>query len=158
MHGYRLEKAIWTDADLDVLGWHDVTLWSMVADPDAFEFLLDLDYIFKWVDPEPGETYFKFWVAPVTMVFENAHTIDIDIQSQQGRVEIDAMHREDPAPTPNGAFTQHTYRFECQEGEVKIRATGFKMFVRQPPALLDAQSFSLTERAGVGFSRDVGSL
>ena len=157
---YRIEKAIWTDADLEILGWHDATLWSMVADPDGFEFLLDLDYIFQWVDPAPGETYFKFWVAPVTMVFENAHDIDIDIdlQSQQGQIEISAMHREDPTLSPNGAFTQHTYRFECQQGEIKIRSTGFKMFVREPPTLLRVQSFSLAERAGLSFSRDVGAL
>ncbi len=158
MHRYLPEKAIWTDADFPELGWHDATLWSMVADPDTFEFLLDLDYIFKWVEPEPGEKYFKFWVAPVTMVFENAHTIEIDVQSEQGQIEIEALYREEPTPTPNGSHTQHTYRFECQEGEIKVRATGFRMFVRRPPTLLGVQSFSLVERAGVSFSRNVGVL
>lgn len=30
-------------------------------------------HIFKWVQPGEGETYFRFWVAPVTMVLESAH-------------------------------------------------------------------------------------
>jgi len=153
---YQLEKTVWTDADFDLMSWHDATLWSMVADPDAFLFLLDLDYIFQWVPPEPNETYFKFWVAPVTMVFENAHTIGIDIHSAQGHIEIAGLYREAPALTPNGAFTEHTYHFECREGDVRIRATGFKMFVRRPPSLLGVQSFSLAERSGVSFSRNVG--
>ena len=136
------------------MGWHDATLWSMVADTDSFEFSLDLDYIFQWVAPEPNETYFKFWVAPVTMVFEDAHSIEIAIQSEQGGMEVADLHREDPTATPNGERVQHTYRVECQEGEVKIRATGFKMYVRRPPTLLGVQSFSLAERGGVSFSRE----
>lgn len=146
-------KEVWDDGDLGVMGWHDVTIWSMVADPDKYEFLVDMDYIFKWVDPADGEVYYKFWIAPVTMIFENAHTIDIDIESQHGGIEIDALHRENPRPTPNGKLTQHCYRFECQEGEIKLYSTGFKMFVRQPPLLVQQQSLSLSSRGGVCFAR-----
>ncbi len=70
MESCELEKSVWTEQDYEVMGWHDCRLWAMVADIDAFEFSLDLDYIFKWVQPGPGETYFKFWVCPVTMVFK----------------------------------------------------------------------------------------
>ena len=157
MSDYQLEKQVWTDADFAVMGWHDATVWSMVADPENFEFLLDLDYIFKWVDPAPGETYFKFWVAPVTMVFANAHSIDMDIQSQQGAIEVAELHMEDPKPTPNGKFTQHSFRFECQEGALTLRATGFKLFVRQAPKLIQHQSFTLESRRGVSFSRELGA-
>lgn len=140
------------------MGWHDATIWSMVASPETFEFMLDLDYIFKWVDPAPGQTYYKFWVAPVTMVFENAHSIDIDVQSQQGTIEIADLHKEEPTLTPNGKFTQHTYRFECQEGHVSLKSTGFKLIVRQAPTLLQHQSFSLEERRGVSFSVEPGAI
>jgi hypothetical protein len=155
---YRLEKPIWSDADFAEMGWHDATLWSMAANPDSFEFLLDLDYIFQWVQPAEGETYFKFWVAPVTMVFENAHSIVVAIESQQGSIEIADLFREDPTPTPGGDLIQHTYRFECQEGEIRVRATGFKIFVRKSPALMRQQSFSLEARDGVSFSRDVDAI
>lgn len=150
---YKLEKQVWDDRDFEAMGWHDATVWSISPNPEAFEFLLDLDYIFKWVDPSAGETYFKFWVAPVTMVFENAHSIRLEIDSAQGTLEIGDLHRGNPTRTPNGELVEHRYRFECQEGEISLSATGFRMYVRQKPLLLTRQSLELVERRGVGFGR-----
>ena len=150
---YRPEKLVWENADFDTMGWHDATLWSMVANAQDSEFLIDLDYIFRWVDPGQGETYFRFWVAPVTMVFENAADVRIDIRSQQGSIEVADLHRELLGPTPNGRFTNYAFRFECQEGEVSLRATGYKMYVRRLPVLIDGQALELGARAGVSFER-----
>lgn len=136
MDAYLPEKLIWSDQDFAVMGWHDVTLWSMVASPDSFEFFVDLDYIFNWVHPGPDEIYFKFWVAPVTMVFDNASDVRININSQQGRIEIAELHREYVGPSPNGKYIQYRFKFDCQEGEIELEATGFKMYIRRPPALL----------------------
>ena len=72
MSAYELEKEVWSEKNFSSMGWHDASIWSMVCSSEKFEYLLDLDYIFKWVDPKEGETSFEFWVAPVTMVFENA--------------------------------------------------------------------------------------
>ncbi|MEN1973475.1 hypothetical protein WCE34_14290 [Luteimonas sp. MJ204] len=146
-------KDVWDDEDFAIMGWHDVTIWSMVASPDDYEFLMDMDYIFEWVHPTEGEVYYKFWIAPVTMIFENAHSIEIEIESQDGCIEIDALHRENSRLTPNGKLTQHQYRFECQEGGIKLQATGFRMFVRQSPVLVQRQSLSMASRGGVNFSR-----
>jgi hypothetical protein len=120
METYELQKAVCDDEDFAVLGWHDATIWSTVANVDTFEFIVDLDYIFMWVHPCECETYFKFWVAPVTMVFEDAHDVRIDIDSQSGSIEVADFHREAPEPTRKGFVgksVQHTYRFqECQQG------------------------------------------
>jgi hypothetical protein len=32
----------------------------MLADTDDFEVMFDLDYIFRWIPPAPGEKYFRF--------------------------------------------------------------------------------------------------
>ncbi|ODS63960.1 MAG: hypothetical protein ABS41_03875 [Arenimonas sp. SCN 70-307] len=150
---YHLEKPLWTDADFEVMGWHDSRVWAMAADEERFEFAMDLDYIFEWVHPGPGETYFRFWVAPVTMVFENAYDVTFDIESQQGVIEVADLHREEPKPTPNGALTDHLFRFECQEGEISLRATGYRMYVRSEPRLMHGQCFSLEERGGISVER-----
>lgn len=150
---YQLEKSLWTPDDFESMGWHDSRVWAMVAAEEFFEFAMDLDYIFKWVHPEPGETYFKFWVAPVTMVFENAHDISIEIESGQGGIEVADLHREEPKPTPNGALTDYLYRFECQEGEISLRATGYRLYVRLEPRLMQRQCFSLAERGGISVER-----
>ena len=135
------------------MGWHDAIIWSIVADPYAFELMVDLDYIFEWVRPAEGETHFKFWVAPATMVFENAADLRINIESSQGSIEIARFQRETIGPTPNRKFMQSAYRFECQEGEVSLRATGFKLYARRPPVLSNVQSLELGSRGGVSFSR-----
>lgn len=150
---YHPEKLIWSDRDFEGMGWHDATVWSMVADAENFEFMVDIDYIFDWVHPEAGETYFKFWVAPVTMVFENASDVYINLKSQQGCVAVVELRREVIGPSPNSKYTQYRYVFECQEGEIQLEATSFSMYVRRSPALLTAQSFELTSRKGVSFSR-----
>ena len=154
MESYQLEKECWDDSDFPEMGWHDATVWSFHGNPEQFEFLLDLDYIFKWVKPQGDESFFKFWVAPVTMVFNNAHGVVIDVKSPQGSIEIADLHRGDPETTPNGDSTQCAYRFDCQEGTISLAATGFQMFVRRVPELLDGHSFSLSERGGVGFERE----
>ena len=150
---YQLEKSLWTSEDFEVMGWHDSRVWAMVAAEESYEFAMDLDYIFKWVHPVPGETYFKFWVAPVTMVFENAYDISIKIEAPQGGIEVADLHREEPKPTPNGTLTDYLYRFECQEGEISLRATGYRLYVRSEPRLMQGQSFSLDERGGISVER-----
>lgn len=154
---YELEKPIWDDGDFEQMSWHDVTVWSAMSDRETFEYALDLDYIFQWVHPGEGETHFKFWVAPVTMVFENAHSILIDIESMGGTIEIIELLREDPSLTWNGLWTQHRYRFDCREGEISLSSTGFKMFVRRKPQLLQGQTLGLKDRGGIGFGRALES-
>lgn len=150
---YQLEKSLWTADDFDVMGWHDCRVWAMVADEDQYEFAMDLDYIFKWVHPEPGQAYYKFWVAPVTMVFENAFDIKINITSRQGGIDVEDIYREDPQS--HGSLTDYLFRMQCHEGEISLRASGYQLYVRKEPRLLAGQCFSLAERGGISVERCV---
>ena len=160
MEIFELEKQVWDDQDFSIMGWHDTKVWSIFANSTDFEFILDLDYIFKWVHPKEGEIdrRFKFWISPVTMVFVNVNGVKINTDSQQGNIEIINLHRENPQLTPNGKLTEYTYRFECWEGDISVRATGFKMFVRRKPELLQEQSFELAQRQGISFARELNTL
>ena len=129
-----------------------------MANTEEWELVIDLDYIFKWVHPTGDEKYFKFWVAPVTMVFENAYDVKSNIESQQGEIEVADLHMENPRKTKNGKFTEYTFRFECQEGKITLTATGYKMYVRQKPKLLQGQSIGFAERGGVNFGREINAL
>jgi hypothetical protein len=56
-----LTKSIWSDADFDVMGWHDVTIHGLCVQPGASDnllprLLLDIDYIVRWVHPLPPES------------------------------------------------------------------------------------------------------
>lgn len=148
-----LDKAVWGDDDFASMTFHDVTIRAWVADEDAFELALDLDYMFEWVQPAEGEKYFRFWIAPATLVFENVRDVRIDVRSPQGTVQILALRRDDVGLTPNGAFTERAYVFECVEGALSLVATGFRMFVRRAPVLAQQQRLTLAERGGVSFGR-----
>lgn len=151
------EKLVWDGSDFEAMGWHDCRFWSFVAIPETFELAIDLDYIFKWVRPREEGSFFSFWVSPATMVFENVHGVELEVESSQGTLEIADLHREDPRLTPNKKFTEHLYRFELQEGELRLRATGFQMYVRQEPVLLEQGAFTYAERGGISFERGMAA-
>ena len=155
MDSHHLEKLIWTEQDFKIMGWHDARIWGIAMNADNYEFLVDLDYIFKWEQLEDKETKCEFRIAPVTMVFENAHDIVIDLHSWQGTIDIADLHMENPRKAWNNLFTENTFRFECQEGEIIINATGYKMYVRQEPQQIDSQSLKYDERGGVDFEREL---
>ena len=158
MEAYELEKPVWTESDFKVMGWHDSIVWGLLSNQEKFEYLIDLDYIFNWVHPKEGEKQFKFWVAPVTMVFENVYDIKINIESQQGEIEVSDLHMENPCKTKNGKYTEYIFSFECQEGEISLSSTGFKMYVRRKPIFQQHQSLELIQRGGVNFGRELNAL
>src|SRR4051812_16698612 len=96
---YELEKWIWTEADFEQMGWHDARVHAVSFVRDEFEIVFDLDYILEWVHPTAGETYFKFWVAPVTLVFEKVY--DIEMEFSEPDFELDYIDRKDPRRPKN---------------------------------------------------------
>jgi hypothetical protein len=112
-----------------------------------------MDYMFQWVNPDPGETYFKCWVCPATMVFENANEVGIEIESRQGFVDIAQLYREAELRPERSGLREHLYRFECQEGVISLRATGYRMYVRQRPRLTQGQHLELEVRGGISFDQ-----
>ena len=86
------------------MGWHDCRVHGIAFYPEQFELAFDLDYIFQWVDPQPNETHFKFWVAPATLVFTNVHDVEFDLDSYSGKLEIDNIKREDESVPINAQF------------------------------------------------------
>jgi hypothetical protein len=93
-----LEKAVWTDADFAVMGWHDATVHAIGfgEDHDRALLMLDLDYIVRWIDPQPPHEYFTFFVAPATLVFENVSHFVADMEPYGAQLEIDGVDRLEP--------------------------------------------------------------
>jgi hypothetical protein len=153
---YKVEKWIWTEADFDVMGWHDSQVHAIAFLPEDFEIAFDIDYIFQWIHPESGETYFKFWVAPATLVFENVYDVEFDIDSYNGKLEIDNIRREDERPPRNAQYIgkekEWLWVIECQEGEIRFRSVGYNQFIRAIPQLRQTQTINSRIR-GFSFAR-----
>ena len=153
---YNLEKWIWTEADFDVMGWHDSTLHAFAFIPDKFELLLDIDYILEWVDPREGETYFKFWVAPATLVFENVYDLKIDLEPVDG-IELQDIRRTDPRVPHNAEFVgrdkEWRWTIETDNGEITFGSVGFHQYFRKSAIFSRAYVIPLDERGGFSFER-----
>lgn len=139
-----LSKSVWSDADFELMGWHDATLHGMYleqAEEGPSRLLLDIDYIVQWVHPVARAKYFRFWVAPATLVFTDVWSLEFD-GSGIG-LEIDTLHR----PTPDG-----TWRLEGHNFEMRFSASGYRQYFRQPPRLTDRQVLSPQDRGGCSFA------
>lgn len=156
---YELEKWLWSEADFENMGWHDSRIYALAFSPDTYELLLDIDYIFKWVSPEPGETYFQFWVAPATLVFQNVHEVKFDISTTTG-LEIDGITRQEPRAPHNAAYIEHdvewAWTIDCQQGDIRLWSVGYKQYIRSSPQF-GKQQLGLTARGGYSFVKSLAN-
>jgi hypothetical protein len=155
---YKLEKLVWDDRDFDQMGWHDATIYGFAFGPGEFELSLDIDYIFEWVRPPQGEEFFRFWVAPCTLVFQNVYDLHVEAELYSvPAFEIDSISRHDPRTPKNSEFIarylEWRWTLDCHHGEVSFRSVGFKQYVRKAPVFTQAQSPDFSERGGFSFER-----
>jgi hypothetical protein len=151
---YILEKSVWTQADYNQMGWHDANVYAIAFDPDSFEFLLDMDYIFKWVQPSEEGGNFSFWVSPVTLAFKNVHSLNVNLVSDIPEFAIADIDRGTSRPTPNGKFTEWEWFIKTnKKSHITFWATDYEQFVRSPAIHLNSQTLSMTERGGISFSK-----
>ena len=148
---YAPQKWIWSDTDFDQMGWHDAHIHALAFRPERFQLLLDIDYIFKWVQPVPGEKSYKFWVAPCTLIFKNVRQIRFSIDPIQD-ISILDITRSDPQEINSVLGFDFLYLLACAEGESVVRSTGYEQFTRRPPSLVSTQRFLEKERGGFSFS------
>ena len=117
MEPYTLEKWIWTDDDFDKMGWHDATIYGIRLDQNLN---LDIDYIFKWNQPEVEGFQFTFYVAPCTLVFKDIQEMKFEISQEPYRNnEISDIERE--VRDGKSYFT-----IDTQQGFLFIITNGFK--------------------------------
>jgi hypothetical protein len=153
---YNLEKSIWTEKDFNSMGWHDSRIhgFAITTDDENFqsELLLDIDYIFQWINPVPPDVYFTFFVAPCTLVFHNISDLTVDIET--GRIvgvelEIADLHLVEKREQTDIIY----WNIETQQDDIKFEASGYTQYVRQNPKLVRGQKLSLDERNGIRFDK-----
>lgn len=142
---FTLEKEIWTDADFDLMGWHDALIYQIHYSGDLS---FDIDYIFQWNDPLAPGMPFTFWVAPATLVFSNVRLKSLDILTTfyDDAFEIDYIERE----ISGSAIT---WTIITQRGEMVFEADGFTQYIRQTPTFQYGQVIPYMERGGVSVER-----
>jgi len=151
---YMPEKALWTEADFDIMGWHDCPVHAFSFD-NANHMLLDIDYIFKW-ELRKNKRYYDFWIAPCTLVFEHVHSIALE--SDYLPIEIMDISKtvlptsEKLSGVQSDVF--YDWLIETTTGELSFKSTGFKQYVRQAPIFVNTQKIDMEVRGGISFSLD----
>lgn len=141
---YELEKSIWTEDDFELMGWHDSQIYKMALGQDL-EF--DIDYIFKWNQPDLEGLPFTFWVAPATLVFKKAKILSFDFElAMEDVFEIDYIERQ---------IAEHktTWLIVTQRGEIEFTCEGFDQYIRQKPLLQFGQTVPYRVRRGTSLER-----
>lgn len=153
---FNFEKWVWTEADFDQMGWHDVRIYAIAFSPGDFELAFDIDYIFQWSSPKPAEKYFKFWIAPATLLFTNVNEVEFDIESYNAKLEINELSRTDPRQPRNAEYINRScewlWTVDCQQGEIRFRSVGYEQFIRALPQLSASQTIDKRTRE-ISFSR-----
>ncbi|MEV7596978.1 hypothetical protein AB0O91_06265 [Kitasatospora sp. NPDC089797] len=148
-----LSKSVWSDADLEEMGWHDATVHALFLQPGemASRLLLDLDYPVRWVPPVRRRDPFTFWVAPATLVFEEVWDLEgsLDFKGLAPELELDGIHRLAP---PDGRAEYPLWHLEGHAFELKFRASGFRQYFRQAPRHVAGPMLEYADRGGCAFT------
>ena len=142
-----LEKSLWTDRDEEVLGWHDARIVAVAltegSGPGRSRFLLDIDYLVRWVAPVAPALAFSFWITPATLVFEEVWALSGSLAHAD--LSIDQISRRTADPGQGWHIDGHAFDLHL------VTSAGFTLFMRRPPILVGHQSLSLAQRGGISF-------
>ena len=140
---YEIEKWIWNQDDFEQMGWHDNPIYAMSFDEDV---KFDIDYLFKWVNPIPPNSNYRFWISPATLIFKNPTKFKVEIETDfVDGLEIADIEKEQIEGKTN-------YIIETQEGRIEIQTEKFVQIIRRPPSLQIFQHLPKIERSEICFS------
>src|SRR5437868_14837664 len=124
---YELEKWIWTENDLQILGWHDVKIYGVQFNEDL---LLDIDYIFKWNDPEIEGFPFTFWISPATLIFKRPIGLSFELTQSfdDNWLEIEDIEMEISEQMKHWVIL-------TRQGSISFFANSFNQIIRRKPIL-----------------------
>ena len=133
-------KPVYSESDFDSLNFHDCSILGMRWRDSAFEFVLDLQYIAKWIEPSDPTKNYRFWLCPAEMSFKNVDSADITLRWEglPLRCSIDELGRLSKRQTPNGTVE---WQWELQlaepDGQISLWATSFELKILGPAVLSD---------------------
>jgi hypothetical protein len=145
--GAKIEKLQWSEKDFEKMGWHDNHVYGLALNVEEFKFVLDIDYILEWVKPNEKETYFKFWVAPATLVFKNVRDLVLNFEGGL-EIGIEEILRKE---IKTAKKIEYDWRIVTSVGLICFKSSGYEQYIRNPPKLIENQKIGLNNRGGISF-------
>jgi hypothetical protein len=154
MEEFNLDKWILTTDDFDQMCWYDCKIHAVAFDEYNYKLLFDIDYIFKWVGPE-DDGYYRFWMSPATLIFENVYDYEVDLESGLGTI-IEDVERNNPKKPLNSEHinkdVEWEWNIETANGRFGFKSVGYTQYIRKVPVYKKVQEIGIEERGGYSFS------
>lgn len=151
-------KNIWTERDFEIMGWHDVMIHALAILPREgdYEIMMDIDYIFEWIRPEPPDNYYSFILAPATLSFHGVWDIDSNIATRGCVLEplqITDIQRANERILKNSDIAIWDWTITLMQGTISFNGPGYTQYVRQKPKMYGAHTFDEKQRGPISFSK-----
>ena len=128
------KQSTFTTKDFEEMQWHDVIIHAMKFSGN-YELRFDIDYIFKWIEPKAENEYYSFITAPCTLIFKNVHRLQINVELTEPFIlQMDDIIREVHAKSGK---QEYKWEIETQQGEISLYSSGYEMYVRKIPTLVE---------------------
>lgn len=148
-----MERLFFTEEDFETMGWHDNRVYAMAFRTEEFAFVLDIDYITKWVEPEPSSSNYSFLIAPATLTFWNVRDLLFDIESGNAGLQLSSISRELLGAPRNAEYIKRDqewlWTLEFVEGEIQLKSVGFRQTLRRRPIMSERYELSANDRGNL---------
>ena len=148
---YIPEKTFWTDEDFNRMGWHDNPIHAVAFGLAPYELSFDIDYIFKWEQPLPGQVHYRFWISPATLVFEEVFNLRISHDAYAGLTISGIQRAETEKEEARPGKKLWNWTISCVEGVWQLTAGGYRQCIRKEPVLWPRQRLDFDQRGDCSF-------
>jgi len=145
------DKTRWTEADFDVMSWHDCQVNSIALDQDGpwqSDLVLELDFIVEWICRKDKTCGFR--VAPALLRFTDVDNLRVDVALKyKDPLEI---HWVDRAALPGTAYRAYHWVIKLQsypgsrENLIEFDAAGFTQELTGRPVETEMQNLTAAQR------------
>lgn len=149
---YVLDKAVLTEEDFGKTIRCIPNIHAMCFQQDrnnwTGNFVLDIDFIFKAVDPIPPGENFSYWISPCTLIFHETSEFRMDYDTTQysfGLLNVEEI-------IINKINESYNVAIELWGGTINFNCSkGFSVIVRKMPVCIHNIELSMEERGGISF-------
>jgi len=133
------------------LSFHDCKLYALGFDEEAFELLLDIDFITQQI--QKGNVYQRN-IIPTTLVFSNVWDIEIDMSTSFEFI-INDISRSNPKIPRNIEYLksgslEYEWYIDLLQGSISFKSIELKMYERRENSL---QYMSMKERGYISLDK-----
>lgn len=125
------------ESEAPLESFHDCHAHGLHWRQDRYTFSMDLQYILKWIEPEPPSSgSYRFLVSEARLVFHSASdlVVSLDWSGSALDSEIASMRVLRSRTTPNGQTERYfEIEFSDPEGTISLWSTGYEVELLQEP-------------------------